>query len=246
MTRIEELEAELARLKNDPIETTGVTILEEKPPLRLDLGSGPRPKEGFHGVDVVSGVSRYCHDLCSGERWPFDDDSVDELHSSHFIEHIDAGYIMVDGVEHGADGLGRGVRRSVRGPDALLWFFDEAYRIAKPGAVFTIIWPALKSVRAFQDPTHRRFIPAEMIGYLSKAGREAMGVTHYGASCNWVGDVNFNIALNPDDQKQAESMALLSDMSDAKQAHVREQNRRYVEAWDRGAHDFIAVLKAVK
>jgi hypothetical protein len=210
-------------------------ILRETPLLKLDLGSGPRPAEGFLGVDVVPGQTDYTFDLCSGEDWPFRIDSVDELRSSHFIEHIDAGYVRT---------------KYDQRIDALLFFFDEAFRIAKPGAVFTVQWPALQSVRAFQDPTHRRFIPAEAITYLSREGRKAMGVEHYGATCNWVGHVTFSMpGPTPEQVKEDEQMALRADSSDEKQAYAAkrqaEQGRRYIETWN-WTQDFIAVLKAVK
>lgn len=218
-------------------------IFREPETLRLDLGSGPRPAEGFKGVDVVPGVTDYCWNLCTGERWPFEGESVDELRSSHFIEHIDAGYVRP--VEFG--GMPRTGTQRI---DALLFFFDEAFRIAKDGAVFTVQWPALQSVRAFQDPTHRRFIPAEMITYLSRDGRKAMGVEHYGATCNWVGSVQPTIqGPTPEEQKEAELMALRADSSDEKQAWLQktqaEQGRRYRETWG-FSQDFIAVLRAVK
>lgn len=210
-------------------------IYREPELLKLDLGSGPRPAEGFKGVDIVSGVTDFCVDLCSGNRWLWADNSVDELRSSHFIEHIDAGYIRTP----------EGKRL-----DALLWFFDEAFRVAKNGAVFTVQWPALQNVRAFQDPTHRRFIPAEMTTYLSRDGRKAMGVEHYGAHCNWLGHVQPTIPGPTEaEQKEAEAMALRADSSDEKQAYIQrvqsDQGRRYRETWG-FSQDFIAILKAVK
>lgn len=202
--------------------------------LRLDLGSGPRPAEGFKGVDIVPGQTDYTFDLCSGRPWPIASDSVDELRSSHFIEHIDAGYVYP----------GAGKERL----DALLFFFDEAFRVAKPNALFTVQWPALQNVRAFQDPTHRRFIPAEMITYLAREGREAMGVTHYGATCNWIGTVAPTIRPDPETDEDR-AMALRADSSDEKQAWMRrkgeEQQRRYFTTWNYSA-DFIAQLRAVK
>jgi hypothetical protein len=203
--------------------------------LRLDLGSGPRPAEGFEGVDVVDGVTDHTVNLCDGHTWPWADSSVDELRSCHFIEHIDAGYVWT-------------TEKPARRLDALLWFFDEAFRIAKPGAVFKVQWPALQSVRAFQDPTHRRFIPAQMIHYLSREGRKAMGVEHYGATCNWIGDVAPSIPIEPETEED-KAMALRADSSDEKRAWQekkgREQQRAYFRDWN-FCEDFLATLKAVK
>ena len=134
--------------------------------LCLDLGSGPRPADGFQGVDMVEGVTDHCLVLDNGDRWPWEDNSVSQLRSSHFIEHIRAD--------------------TVYGKDAFFFFFDEAYRIAKPGATFQLIWPDLQSERAFQDPTHRRFIPRLSLLYLDKAWRKQTGLDHYNVQCDWV------------------------------------------------------------
>lgn len=213
--------------------------------LKLDLGSGPRPAEGFKGVDIVPGQTDYTFDLCDGQRWPFDSSSVDELRSSHFIEHIYAGYVKVIPEEDYSTKL---LLQKSKRIDALLWFFDEAFRIAKPGAVFTVQWPALQNVRAFQDPTHRRFIPAETIAYLSIEGRKAMGVEHYGATCNWIGTVYPTIPTPPETPED-KLMALRADSSDEKQKwqHARnlEQQRRYVETWNY-SQDLVATLRAEK
>jgi hypothetical protein len=210
-------------------------IVKESAPVRLDLGSGPRPKEGFDGVDIVPKVARWCFDLCGPDRWPFTSNSVDELHSSHFIEHIDAGYNWVEGYPSGR-------------VDKLYWFLDEAFRIAKNGAVFTVQWPALQSVRAFQDPTHRRFIPAESTMYWSIDGRKALGQEHLGIKCNWVGTCQPTISIEPENEEDKQ-MQLRADSSDEKQAWAKKKNeemaRRYRDSWNYSC-DFVGVFRAVK
>lgn len=115
--------------------------------MKLDLGSGPVPHEGFTGVDKYdAGPDGILCDLAVFP-WPWADDSVDEVWSSHFIEHL---------------------------PRELFYpFADELFRVLKPGAVATITHPNVKSVRAFQDMTHQNFIPAEAWWYLNKAWRIA-------------------------------------------------------------------------
>lgn len=118
-------------------------------PLRLDLGCGLKVKKGFVGVDLYVGPKKI--DLFEFP-WPWEDNSVDEINCEHFIEHMPRG----------------------------LWvpFVDEMHRIMKPGAKATIVHPNLKSVRAFQDPTHQDFIPAERWYYANKDWRVNNGLDH--------------------------------------------------------------------
>lgn len=158
--------------------------------IRLDLGSGAHPREGFTPVDIVKVTPETVPwDLTSGHRWPWADSSVHELSSSHFIEHIAADYVDVNVRKAhvlGFDLVYEEMTTVKERKDRLLWFFDEAFRIIAPGGLFHLTWPALKSTDAFRDPTHRRFLPLEFLHYLSREGRAAMGLEHYGASCNWV------------------------------------------------------------
>ena len=95
--------------------------------LRLDLGGGKNPRLGFTNVDCIAfdGVDVVA-DL--KQPWPWEDDSVDEIHTSHFIEHF--------------SGLER------------VHIMNEAYRVMKVGAKMTIICPHWASCRAYGDPTH--------------------------------------------------------------------------------------------
>lgn len=150
--------------------------------IRLDVGCGKNKKEGFIGVDQypMDGVDLVC-DLrekewkvrpCppaigfdhpeielvaandSGSLLPAEgyarlrSDSVEEVHCSHFLEHL------------------TGAER--------VCFFNELYRIMKPGAKATIIVPHWGSNRAYGDPTHQWPPVSEMaMYYLSKDWRKA-------------------------------------------------------------------------
>jgi SAM-dependent methyltransferase len=96
--------------------------------LRLDLGCGPSPRDGYEGVDIVPG-SDYCMDL-QEFPWPWKANSVEAAFSSHLVEHL---------------------------PD-LVGFMRELYRVMKPGARVEIHHPYQFNVRAWQDPTHVRCI----------------------------------------------------------------------------------------
>ena len=119
--------------------------------MRLDLGSGPTPKEGFVGVDLYVADAEFVlqWDL-QKFPWPLDDEEIAEVFSSHFVEHLEPG----------------------------MWvpFMDELWRVMKPDAIAEIIHPNLKSSRAFQDPTHRDYIPAERWAYANKDWRISQGL----------------------------------------------------------------------
>jgi hypothetical protein len=173
--------------------------------IRLDLGSGPRPFEGFSGVDKVEGLTDYQVDFDTGEPWPFDDDSVSELRSSHCIEHLS----QIDPLEWVIDDLhsvgslvskfarpdvrvtgGHVWVRTTRRKNTLFHFFDEAFRIIKPGGAFEVRWPSHQNSMSYGDPTHQRFLSGALYMYLNRENRRRHGVEWYNVQCNWVGRVS--------------------------------------------------------
>jgi len=104
------------------------TPADPVPALRLDLGCGPNHKPGFVGVDSIAfpGV-----DVVTDLRktWPWKDNTVDEVHMSHCLEHFDA------------------IER--------VHVYNEMWRVMKPGAKAQIICPYWSSGRAYGDPTHK-------------------------------------------------------------------------------------------
>jgi SAM-dependent methyltransferase len=130
--------------------------------VKLDLGCGDNKKEGFTGVDKFKTPSVDIeHDLLT-YPWPFEDNSVDEVHCSHFFEHI--------------PGMDR--------PK----FMDEIHRVLKPKAQATIIIPYGRSPRSVQDFTHQwPPIVEESFLYFNKAWREANKLTHgyYEMTCDF-------------------------------------------------------------
>lgn len=132
---------------NEPDESTATVT-------RVDFGCGSNKKEGFigcdniafDGVDVVIDIGK--------DPWPWPDNSVDEGHASHFLEHL--------------NGLER------------VHFFNELYRVLKPGGQCTIITPYWGSTRAYGDFTHAWPPVSEMLWYYLKSewrnGKEEDGV----------------------------------------------------------------------
>lgn len=186
--------------------------------LKLDLGCGQRCKEGFEGADRYAPGATHKVNLWHFP-FPWDDDSVDEIYCSHFAEHIPNRDVEARDIDTGHEHL---IDR-----DLLVVFFDECYRILKPDGVMTVIVPAATSVRAFQDPTHRRYIPAEFFGYLNKGWRDANGLGHYLGACD------FNSTVNP---------VVPTEMT---LRHPEAQARMYRESWNCVA-DWHAVLKPIK
>jgi hypothetical protein len=145
--------------------------------LKLDLACGQSCREGFEGVDLWPGAKHVVNLMKF--PWPWADRSVDELHCSHFVEHLPMIYVTPRGEF-------RAVPEGPEDKDLFFAFFDECHRLLKPGGLMTVIVPALRSNRAFQDPTHRRFLPSEAFLYLNREWREANRLDHYGVSCDFV------------------------------------------------------------
>jgi len=148
--------------------------------VKLDLACGQSCREGFEGVDLWADVTHRVNLLKF--PWPWADSSVDELHCSHFVEHIPMVYVSPGGDY-------RHVPGSSEDRDLFFAFFDECWRILKPGGLMTVIVPALRSNRAFQDPTHRRFLPSEAFLYLNREWRAFNRLDHYRTNCDFVAAV---------------------------------------------------------
>jgi hypothetical protein len=121
-------------------------------PLKLDFGAGNRPQPGYKSVDLHAPQVDYRVDLCKFP-FPWKDNTVDEIVSSHFLEHI---------------------------PRDLRWpFFNECYRVLKLDGAMKIVVPSFKSDRAYGDMTHEMppIVPMFFF-YLNKAWRETNLLTY--------------------------------------------------------------------
>jgi SAM-dependent methyltransferase len=136
--QIAEMEARIAALKNPPPPPAV--------PVKLDLGCGTKKQPGFVGVDVrhFEGVDQVA-DL-GNDPWPWASDSVDEVYSSHMVEHLTWS-------------------QRVR-------FFNELYRVLKKGAKAQIIVPHWSSARFYGDPTHQLPFSEFAWFYLLRSWRE--------------------------------------------------------------------------
>lgn len=138
-------------------------------PLRLDLGCGKNKREGFTGVDSIDFGQDITHDLT--KPWPWADESVDEVHCSHFVEHLKA--------------------------DERIHFVNELYRVLKNGCKAQIIVPHWASCRAYGDLTHQWPPVSEFwFYYLSKEWRDQNAPHNDGYTCDF--QATWGYAMRPD------------------------------------------------
>lgn len=111
--------------------------------VRLNLGCGARPIDGYINVDKRPGIPgiNMVHDL-DVYPWPFDDASVDEIVMDQCLEHL------VDR------------NRAMK----------EIYRILKKGGKATICVPHFTWQYAYADPTHRHLFSYRTFFYYASPG----------------------------------------------------------------------------
>jgi hypothetical protein len=209
--------------RNSPVENKPKITMAAPRGLCLDLGCGATPRDGFEGVDINGDKATHRVDLFKFP-WPWADDSVDEINCSHFAEHIPAREVEERDIVPGENAR-KSAQRFV-GVDMFFAFFDECWRIMKKDAWMTVIVPALRNNRAFQDPTHRRFICEETFIYFLAEWRK-VNIPQYRVRCNFETQVNSTISGE---------VAL-------KAAEVQGQMIRH--QWN-VAQDIVAKMKAVK
>lgn len=119
------------------------TLLEQiksRPKVVIELGCGPNPPADLIGIDhlPLPGV-HYVANLEEGLKM-IPDNSVDELHSRHFMEHV-------------------------QNFDLLL---RDIHRILKPGGKHFVVVPHFANPYYYSDYTHRRFFGLYSFDYFSK------------------------------------------------------------------------------
>lgn len=139
--------------------------VEARKLVKLDLGCGKHPREGFEGVDSRDFGQSHKVDL--RKPWPWDDGSVEEAHCSHFVEHL--------------TGLER------------IHFVNELYRVLIPGGKCQIIVPHWASSRAYGDLTHQWPPVSEFwFYYLSKQWRETNAPHNDAYTCDFFATWGYN------------------------------------------------------
>lgn len=143
---------------------------------KLDIGCGKNKREGFTGIDKypMEGVD-YVFDI--RQKWIIDDESVEEVNCSHFIEHL-------NGVER-------------------VHFYNELHRVLKKGGKALITVPHWSSNRAYGDFTHQWPPVSEMsMYYLNKEWRKTQAphtdkeYNENGYECDF--DATWGYSMRPD------------------------------------------------
>jgi SAM-dependent methyltransferase len=171
-------------------------------PSKLDLGCGKNPREGFIGVDALDFGQHYVLDLT--KPWPWKDDSVEEVHCSHFVEHLK--------------------------PDERIHFINELYRVLKKDGKATIIVPSWSSERAYGDLTHQwPPVTGFWFSYLAKDWRAVNAPHNTEYTCDFkVGDVTWGFSLHPNIQprNQEYQMHALTFWKEAAQDMIATLTKR--------------------
>lgn len=124
----------------------------------LDIGCGKTKVEGVIGIDAIDFGQDLVHDVRNGLPM-YKDNSVDQINSSHFVEHL-------TGEERVA-------------------FFNECFRVMKVGAVCQVVTPCWSHSCAYGDPTHKWPPMSEWYPlYLNKSWRD-QNAPHTGYTCDF-------------------------------------------------------------
>jgi predicted SAM-dependent methyltransferase len=113
--------------------------------VKVELGPGrisEEHKRGYITIGLNPSADYFCDiymDLEDG--LPFDDETVDEIYSNQFLEHISR--------------------------EKFIYFMNEQWRVLKPGGFMVHSVPTWDSPWAFADPTHKNWFQPNSFDYFS-------------------------------------------------------------------------------
>lgn len=155
----------------------------------------------YFGIDIINTEAADAVMDLESFPWDIESESVEDIICSHYVEHTPMETIgkrllrLVAECSTYDQLRDRVFEIDPNAPsDGLILFMDETYRILKPGAKMKIIAPYYSSVRAVQDPTHRRYISEATFFYFNKGWRELQRLDHYGIKCDFDFEYGYDIA----------------------------------------------------
>lgn len=185
--------------------------------MKLDIACGANCIDGFDGVDIVKVNNKVKHVVnILSFPWTFNDETVDEIHNSHFVEHLPQMFWNPDpiGPSYGESWTRHLSPFQIDGNsvELLLKFFAECWRILKPGGSMRVLCPHGHSDRIFQDSSHRRVIVQASFDYLDHEWRKANGLQHaaYGVRCHFPTSLRKTGATGSPEQVKA--LSLMADV----------------------------------
>ncbi len=110
---------------------------------KLYLGSGPNIHPGYINIDAVAfpGVDHVMY--LGKDKFPYEDDSVDEIRAENIMEHL--GWNDTE--------------------DYFMKTMDECWRVLKPTGILHIVVPEFPADTAIMHPEHRRFFVKNSFGF---------------------------------------------------------------------------------
>jgi ubiquinone/menaquinone biosynthesis C-methylase UbiE len=115
--------------------------------LRLDIGSGAKPRAGFYGVDRLDSPGV---DIVADLNRPLGllpDNCAEHIFSSHALEHVQDLFLLL----------------------------AEIHRISRPGGLIELIVPHFSNPYYYSDPTHVRFFGLYTLSYFVDIDKQPHG-----------------------------------------------------------------------
>lgn len=111
--------------------------------MKLNLGCGNLPKEGFKNIDIsLKAKADEFYDITEGIRE--EDNSVEEIHCGCMLEQIDSN-------------------------DDFIFVMNECYRVLKAGRSFNGYVPSSKPEVLHLDPMDKRFFQVKSFEYFDRS-----------------------------------------------------------------------------
>jgi SAM-dependent methyltransferase len=138
---------------------------------KINIGCGRETKEGFDGIDIIDYGQKHIVDVRKG--LPFKNNTIDEVYSRHFLICLTNFNEKYDRVK----------------------FFNELFRVMKPGSIATLIIPSWNAAGGYANPTFQEAFYEGVLYFLNKDWRTANNpeVTLY--TCDF--DPTWGYSLHP-------------------------------------------------